>query len=242
VKVALLSINGLVKRFGGLVAVNDVSFKVGKGELLGLIGPNGAGKTTLFDLVCHFLKPDEGTVIFKNRDITNKPPYVSAVMGIGRTFQIVRPLLNLTVLDNALAGAIVKAGGIEEARNKGLEALKLVGLNGKSSLKAGSLNIAEMKKLELARAVASDPELLLLDEILAGLNASEIDESLKLLNKIHESDVTIIMIEHVMRAVMKLSQRIIVLQEGRVIADGSPKEIANDKMVIKAYLGERYLR
>jgi len=240
--VALLSINGLVKRFGGLVAVNDVSFKVGKGELLGLIGPNGAGKTTLFDLVCHFLKPDEGTVIFKNRDITNKPPYVSAVMGIGRTFQIVRPLLNLTVLDNALAGAIVKAGGIEEARNKGLEALKLVGLNGKSSLKAGSLNIAEMKKLELARAVASDPELLLLDEILAGLNASEIDESLKLLNKIHESDVTIIMIEHVMRAVMKLSQRIIVLQEGRVIADGSPKEIANDKMVIKAYLGERYLR
>ena len=239
---ALLSINGLVKRFGGLVAVNDVSFKVGKGELLGLIGPNGAGKTTLFDLVCHFLKPDEGTVIFKNRDITNKPPYVSAVMGIGRTFQIVRPLLNLTVLDNALAGAIVKAGGIEEARNKGLEALKLVGLNGKSSLKAGSLNIAEMKKLELARAVASDPELLLLDEILAGLNASEIDESLKLLNKIHESDVTIIMIEHVMRAVMKLSQRIIVLQEGRVIADGSPKEIANDKMVIKAYLGERYLR
>jgi len=239
--VDLLSINGLVKRFGGLVAVNDISLKVGKGELVGLIGPNGAGKTTLFDLVCHFLKPDKGTVIFKNRDITNKPPYVSAVMGIGRTFQIVRPLLNLTVLDNALAGAIVKAGKIEEARKKGLEVLKLVGLNGKSSLKAGSLNIAEMKKLELARAVASDPELLLLDEILAGLNASEIDESLKLLNKIHDSGVTIIMIEHVMRAVMKLSQRIIVLQEGRVIADGSPKEIANDKMVIKAYLGERYL-
>jgi len=239
--VSLLSINGLVKRFGGLVAVDGVSFNVGKGELVGLIGPNGAGKTTLFDLICQFLKTDKGTVIFKNKDITNKPPYLSAMMGIGRTFQIVRPLLNLTVLDNALAGAIVKAGGMEEARMKGLEALKLVGLNDKSSLKAGSLNIAEMKKLELARALASEPELLLLDEILAGLNPSEIDESLKLLNKIHESGVTIIIIEHVMRAIMKLSQRIIVLQEGRVIADGSPKEIANDKMVIKAYLGERYV-
>jgi len=239
--VSLLSINGLVKRFGGLVAVDGVSFNVGKGELVGLIGPNGAGKTTLFDLICQFLKTDKGTVIFKNKDITNKPPYLSAMMGIGRTFQIVRPLLNLTALDNALAGAIVKAGGMEEARMKGLEALKLVGLNDKSSLKAGSLNIAEMKKLELARALASEPELLLLDEILAGLNPSEIDESLKLLNKIHESGVTIIIIEHVMRAIMKLSQRIIVLQEGRVIADGSPKEIANDKMVIKAYLGERYV-
>ena len=238
---SLLSINGLVKRFGGLVAVDGVSFNVGKGELVGLIGPNGAGKTTLFDLICQFLKTDKGTVIFKNKDITNKPPYLSAMMGIGRTFQIVRPLLNLTVLDNALAGAIAKAGGMEEARMKGLEALKLVGLNDKSSLKAGSLNIAEMKKLELARALASEPELLLLDEILAGLNPSEIDESLKLLNKIHESGVTIIIIEHVMRAIMKLSQRIIVLQEGRVIADGSPKEIANDKMVIKAYLGERYV-
>ena len=238
---SLLSINGLVKRFGGLVAVDGVSFNVGKGELVGLIGPNGAGKTTLFDLICQFLKTDKGTVIFKNKDITNKPPYLSAMMGIGRTFQIVRPLLNLTALDNALAGAIVKAGGMEEARMKGLEALKLVGLNDKSSLKAGSLNIAEMKKLELARALASEPELLLLDEILAGLNPSEIDESLKLLNKIHESGVTIIIIEHVMRAIMKLSQRIIVLQEGRVIADGSPKEIANDKMVIKAYLGERYV-
>ena len=237
----LLSVNGLTKRFGGLVAVNNVSFNVEKGEFVGLIGPNGAGKTTLFNLICGFLKPDNGTVIFKDKDITKKPPYISAMMGIGRTFQIVRPLSNLTVLDNALAGAIVKTGSIGEARKKGMEALRLVGLNDKSTLKAGNLNIAERKKLELARVLSSEPELLLLDEILAGLNPSEIDESLRLLKEIHESGMTIIMIEHVMRAVMRISKRIIVLQEGRIIADGPPKEVANDKNVIEAYLGERYI-
>jgi branched-chain amino acid transport system ATP-binding protein len=235
----LLSVSGLVKRFGGLLAINNVSFNVEKGEYLGLIGPNGSGKTTIFNLICGFLKPDKGTVIFKDKNVTKKPPYLTARMGIGRTFQIVRPLLELSVLDNVTAGALVRSQGVDEAKERARKALEFVGLYDKRLLKAGSLNIAQRKRLELARVLALDPELLLLDEIAAGLNPTEVDELLKILRSIHESGKTIIMVEHVMRAVMTISKKVMVLHHGEKIAEGTPKEVSNDKRVIEVYLGAK---
>ncbi|MEM3551705.1 MAG: ABC transporter ATP-binding protein, partial [Candidatus Bathyarchaeia archaeon] len=233
----LLRVSGLVKRFGGLLAINNVSFDVDKGEYLGLIGPNGSGKTTIFNLICGFLKPDKGTVIFKDTNITRKSPHLRARMGIGRTFQIVKPLLDLSVLDNVTAGALMKSSNVNEAKEKAQKALELVGLYDKMSLKARSLNIVQRKRLELARALAMDPELLLLDEIAAGLTPTEVDGLLKILRDIHESGKTIIMVEHVMRAVMTISERVIVLHHGEKIAEGTPKEVSNDQRVIEVYLG-----
>ncbi|MEM3702883.1 MAG: ABC transporter ATP-binding protein [Candidatus Bathyarchaeia archaeon] len=236
----LLRVSGLVKRFGGLLAINNVSFDVDKGEYLGLIGPNGSGKTTIFNLICGFLKPDKGTVIFKDTNITRKSPHLRARMGIGRTFQIVKPLLDLSVLDNVTAGALMKSSNVNEAKEKAQKALELVGLYDKMSLKARSLNIVQRKRLELARALAMDPELLLLDEIAAGLTPTEVDGLLKILRDIHESGKTIIMVEHVMRAVMTISERVIVLHHGEKIAEGTPKEVSNDQRVIEVYLGARF--
>jgi branched-chain amino acid transport system ATP-binding protein len=234
---------GLVKRFGGLVAVNNVSFEVKKGEIFGIIGPNGAGKTTLFNLISGIYKPDAGRVIFDGRDITNLKPHERARLGLARTYQVVKPFPGLTVLENIAVGALFgpRYGKIseDEALEIAREVAKFVGLAGKEDLLAGSLNVQEKKRLELARALAAEPKVLLLDEVLAGLTPAEIDEMLSLLRKVRdERGVTIVMVEHVMHAVMNIAERIMVLHFGRKIAEGTPEEIANNADVIAVYLGD----
>ena len=234
----ILKCDGVTKRFGGLVAVDNVSISVKKGEFVGLIGPNGAGKTTLFNCISGYYKPDKGRIYFKGIDVTGKPPYVLAKLGMGRTFQIVKPLPRLTVLENVIISVLLKTEDIEDAYKKAVDMLDYVGLRDKMLLPARSLNVAEKKRLELARALALDPELLLLDEVVAGLNPTETDNMLNLLRDIHKKGHTIIMVEHVMRAVMNVSERIIVLHHGRVIAEGTPSEVANNSQVIEVYLGK----
>lgn len=234
----ILKCDGVTKRFGGLVAVDNVSISVKKGEFVGLIGPNGAGKTTLFNCISGYYKPDKGRIYFKGMNVTGKPPYVLAKLGMGRTFQIVKPLPRLTVLENVIISALLKTEDIEDAYKKAVDMLDYVGLRDKMLLPARSLNVAEKKKLELARALALDPELLLLDEVVAGLNPTETDNMLNLLRDIHKKGHTIIMVEHVMRAVMNVSERIIVLHHGKVIAEGTPSEVANNPQVIEVYLGK----
>lgn len=237
----LLRVERVVKRFGGLTAVNDVTFSVDRREVVGLIGPNGAGKTTLFNVITGYYRPERGSIIFKGEDITGKKPYEISSLGIGRTFQIVKPLSNLTVLENVVVGALLRNPNVASATEIALETLKMVGLYDKRDMRAGSLNLPEKKRLELARALATKPDLLLLDEVVAGLNPSEVDELLGLLRGINESGVTILMVEHVMRAVMNISDRIVVLDYGVKIAEGSPEEIAKNPRVIEAYLGRETL-
>ncbi len=239
----ILRVKNITKRFGGLVALDNVTFNVKKGEILGLIGPNGAGKTTLFNVISGVYKPDRGKVYFKNIDITGWPPHKVAHLGIARTHQIVRPFGDLTVLENAMIGALFgkKSGKITELEAKKIakETLEFVGLGEKIELPARVLNVQEKKRLELARALAAEPELLLLDEVLAGLTPTEVENMLILLRRVRiEKDITIIMIEHVMHAVMNLADRIVVLHFGKKIAEGTPEEVANNPEVITAYLGD----
>ena len=239
----ILRVENVTKRFGGLVALDHVTFSVKQGEILGLIGPNGAGKTTLFNVISGVYKPEEGRVIFKDTDITGWKPHKIAHLGIARTHQIVRPFGDLTVLENAMIGALFgrRSDEIteEEARKVAEEVLDYVGLGEKKDLPARVLNVQEKKRLELARALSAEPELLLLDEVLAGLTPTEVENMLILLRRIRvEKDITIIMIEHVMHAVMNLADRIVVLHFGRKIAEGTPEEVANNPEVITAYLGD----
>ncbi len=245
-KNTLLIAENVTKKFGGLTALSNVSIYVEEGEILGLIGPNGAGKTTLFNVISGVYKPENGKIIFEGVDITSKPAHQITHMGIARTHQVVKPFKEMTVLENTMIGALFgnKASKVtmNEAKRIALETLEFVGLAGNADEFASKLTLHEKKVLELARALAAQPKLLLLDEVLAGLNPKEIEESLKIIKQAkEEKDLTIIMVEHVMHAVMNIAERIVVLHYGQKIAEGTPIEVANVPDVIAAYLGEKEL-
>ncbi|RLE14284.1 ABC transporter ATP-binding protein [Candidatus Aerophobetes bacterium] len=238
---ALLEIRNLTKKFGGLTAVDNLDLILNEGEIFGLIGPNGAGKTTAFNAICGFYTPDSGSVIFKGENIEGLRPDLICKKGIGRVFQIVKPFKDMNVLANVMVGAFCRREGAREAKEKAQRVLEFIGLSAKKDFPADSLTLADRKRLELARALATEPKLLLLDELFAGLNPKEVEEAVVLIRKIREEGITIFLIEHVMQAVMNLSERIAVLHHGKKIAEGSPKEISTNEEVIKAYLGEEYV-
>ncbi len=236
----ILEVKSVTKRFGGLQALTDVKFDLTAGEILGLIGPNGAGKTTLFNVINGVFPPDNGKVIFRGEDITRLPAYEVARRGLARAYQVVRPLSDLTVRENVMVGACFgrERFSLAEAAKVADKVLDQVGLAERVDLPAGSLNVAEKKRLELARALGSQPYLLLLDEVLAGLNPSEITALLDTVRQIRDGGITILMIEHVMQAVMNVSDRVLVLDYGELIAQGLPQEVVNNPLVIEAYLGD----
>jgi len=233
------------KYFGGLGAVKDVDFFIKEKEIVGLIGPNGAGKTTLFNVISGIYRPTFGMIKFLDIDITKFKPNKICNLGIGRTFQIMKPFLNITTIENVMVGVFFGKGksiSMNNARDEAARFLEFVGLLEKKDVLARSLTLADRKRLEMARALATEPKLILLDEVVAGLNPTETSQAMELIKKIRdELEITVFWVEHVMKAVMGVVERVIVLHHGEKIADGTPKEIAKNKKVIDAYLGEKYL-
>ncbi|MBU1157505.1 MAG: ABC transporter ATP-binding protein [Proteobacteria bacterium] len=233
----LLVVKDLTKNFGGLAAVSEVSFEVRRGEILGLIGPNGAGKTTLFNLISGLLASDRGSIKLEGEDLTKKPPYKRSAMGVGRTFQVVRPF-DMTVLENVMVPTFAHYKTSKEAKEKAFEILKMVRMDKLADKMPANLTLAQRKRIEVARALATKPKLLLLDEVLAGLNPTEVAENLPLIRQVRDSGVTILFIEHLMDAMMAISERVLVMDQGVLIACGTPDEVTSDRCVITAYLGE----
>jgi branched-chain amino acid transport system ATP-binding protein len=236
--VSLLEIRGVSKHFGGLAALTHVSYDINPGEILGLIGPNGAGKTTLFNVINGFYPPTMGEVLFKGGKISHLKPHQICRLGIARTFQIVRPLKRMSTLDNVIASAFLRAKNKAEAREMALENLRFTGLYEDRNILSKGLPLGKRKKLEITRALATQPEMLLLDESFAGLNPSEQNELIEIIRKVREKGITIMVIEHQMKVIMSISDRIVVLNYGEKIAEGTPREIGNNPLVIEAYLGE----
>ena len=236
----LLSLKQLTKQFGGLTAVRDVSLDLDAGEILGLIGPNGAGKTTLFNMISGSFLPSSGRIHFHDEDITEWPPHKICRLGIARTFQIVKPFAKLSVVDNVMVGAFLRTRQARPAEEKAREVVDFVGLGKYADRPAQALTTSGRKRLELARALATDPELLLLDEVMAGLTPTESVAIVELIQRIRGTKVTILVIEHVMKAIMSLSDRVAVLHHGELIAVDTPGSIAADERVVEAYLGEEY--
>jgi branched-chain amino acid transport system ATP-binding protein len=236
-----LTIRNLNRRFGGLRAVQNLSFAVNERETLALIGPNGAGKTTSFNLITGHYQPDAGSVVAFGRELVGLRPHDICTHGLARTFQVARPFGKMTVLANVMTGALLRNRGLEAAREHAREAIEFVGLSAKENIAARDLTTIDQRRLELARALATQPRLLLLDEVMAGLNPAEIDQAVALVGKLSERGLTIVIVEHVMRAVMAVARHIVVLDHGQKIAEGNPKEVVANQEVIRAYLGTGYV-
>jgi len=238
---SLLEVTDLVKSFGGLNAVRNLTIQLAENQILGLIGPNGAGKTTFFNCIAGVYPPTSGNVMFNGREITGQKPWDIARMGVARTFQLVKPFASKTVLYNTMVGALLHTSSMAKARKKALQVLETLSLTDKKDFLAKNLTIADRKQLELARAMATEPRLLLLDEVMAGLRPVEVEHMIATIRAIRDSGVTIFLIEHIMQAVMALSDWIVVINFGEKIAEGTPAQMARDERVIKAYLGDDYV-
>ncbi|MCC6031184.1 MAG: ABC transporter ATP-binding protein [Desulfurococcales archaeon] len=241
----VLETRDIWKRFGGIIALRNINIKVFKGELLGIIGPNGSGKTTLFNIITGFLKPDKGRIILSGEDVTGFSPHEMVKRGVVRTFQLVKPFMGMNVLDNIRVALYMRHGLMSKVSEREIigearEILKMIGLSHREDVSADSLSHGEKKKLEIGRALALKPKILLLDEPTGGLTTAEIDDIIRLIKDIHENGTTVVVVEHNMRVIMNLSERLIALNSGVVIAEGDPKDVVSNPEVVKAYLGERF--